>query len=209
MRLTVVYDPRQEIIPLRAGIRSTNSRELTEFARRATEQGITQDDAEAVAALSRQIIDETGIAVERVREDVQTQWEAVAPQVLDRLQTMFATDWDPGDVTAYLTVSTRCPYSFPKRFFFVSLLRSTPIQTCVHELQHFFAHHLLEPIFAEQGKSSQFNDFKESLTVLLNERFADCLEAPDEGYPQHRALRQRILDSWRAGQSLAEIAKTW
>lgn len=209
MKLTFVYDPAQEVIPLKAGFSSVNNTRRTEFARRAEQTGIDPADAASVAKLSRTMLIEQSIDPQIVVSEYQSKWDSIQQQVIPKLMEMFATDWEPGEVTAYLTVSGRCPYNFPKRFFFVSAFKQTPIATSLHELQHFYAHELLEPLFVAAGKAERFNDFKESLTVLLNERFSDILEKPDAGYEQHEESRKSIVDLCQQGKSLIEIAIGW
>ena len=209
MKLTFIYDPSREIIPLKFGFRSTNSAVLTEFARRAQADNIEITDVDKVEALSLTLLREASLDSAIVRDSFQEKWETIESEVVARFQKMFQTDWEPGDVTAYLTVSTRCPYNASAQFFFVSFFKTSPMRTCLHELQHFYAHQLLEPIFTEQNKAERFNEFKESLTVLLNKAFGDILESPDEGYEQHIASRKRILELFEQGQILREIATNW
>lgn len=209
MKLTFIYDPNREIIPLKFGFRSTNSAMPTEFARRAQNDNIEITDVDRVVALSATMLREVSLDPVVVRDAYQEKWDAIASEAMLRFQKMFQTDWEPGDTTAYLTVSTRCPYNAAAQFFFVSFFKSSPMRTCLHELQHFYAHQLLEPIFTEQNTSERFNEFKESLTILLNKAFGDMLESPDEGYEQHAASRKRILELFEQGQSLREIATNW
>ena len=123
-----------------------------------------------------------------------------------RLADMFTTDFNPGLIDGYLTIGTRCPYNFPHRLFYVSALTRSPIQICLHELLHFYTHQLIEPFFREAGDLEEHNQFKEALTVLLNAEFSDLIERNDQGYPQHRELRDRILTAWQSGKSVYTIA---
>lgn len=209
MNLRLLYDPSREVTALKFGLKSTNSTEQTEFAKRAIESAIDTQNAEAVSELAATILRESAIDPDERADRYQEQWNQIEIEASRRLQAMFATDWDPGEVTAYLTVSTRCPYNVKDRYFFVSCFKPSPMRTCLHELQHFYAHQLLEPIFVERGMPERFNEFKESLTILLNEICADLIEEPDQGYPQHVESRQRILQLWRDGKSMKELAQNW
>lgn len=209
MNLRFLYEPNREVTALKFGLKSTNSTEQTDFARRAIETGIDTQNIEVVGQLAATILSESNIGPDKLADHYQKQWLQIEKEAAHRLRRMFATDWDPGAVTAYLTVSTRCPYNVKERYFFVSCFKSSPVRTCLHELQHFYAHQLLEPIFVERGMPERFNEFKESLTVLLNETCVDLIEEPDQGYPQHAEARQRILELWRKQKSLQEIAQAW
>ena len=209
MNLTFKYDPTREVFPLKVGFKSQNSAELTEFAKRAQVEKIDIQDVDAVARLSRLIIHEAKIDVDAVRTNFQAKWNLVQEESVRKFQAMFASHYDLGELTAFLTVSMRCPYNIAKRFFFVPFFAKFPIRICLHELQHFYCYDFLYPIFAAQGNQDKFNEFKESLTILLNEPFREILEKPDDGYPQHVKSRERILAQFGSGKTLREMAEEW
>lgn len=211
MHVTFTYDPSREVVPLRFGMTYTagGQRQLTAFEQRILAARVDPADVGAVASLARVVLDEHGVDVGAVTRRYKAAWLPHEAEVLRRFQRMFATDWDPGQVAAYLTVSKRCPYNVANRLFFVSFLRTTYVANSLHELQHFFVHELYENDFAARGLGSEFPHFKESLTVLLNEAFADIMEAPDAGYEMHAERRQRILERWRAGETIRAIAASW
>lgn len=134
-------------------------------------------------------------------------WDPIAEEVRRRLDALFSTH-DPfgATITAFLTLNSRCAYSFRGNYFFVSISGQRPIGTAVHELMHFYAHLLIEPIFAQKNKEAEFGDFKEALTVLLNHFFSDLIEREDLGYTRHAALREWIAREWREGMTAQELA---
>ena len=81
------------------------------------------------------------------------------------------------------------------------------IQVSLHELLHFYTHQLIEPLFVKARVRERHNDFKEALTALLNLEFADLLDQPDRGYPQHQPLREAISAKWQAGKKVYDIAR--
>lgn len=210
MHVAFIYDPKREISPLRFGSTySASGAQLTAMERRVLEEGISRTDGTAVAVLAARMLAENQVDVAGVVKSYQDAWSPVEFEVLRRFQKMFITKWDPGEMIVYLTVSKRCPYNPNQKFFFGSFFRDTRISNCLHELQHFFVHKLYEKEFFERGLSVEFHHFKESLTVLLNESFADIIELPDEGYEMHTERRIRILYLWYNGQSIRNISEQW
>ncbi len=54
----------------------------------------------------------------------------------------------------------------------------------------------------------QFEDLKEALTVLLNEKeFNKIIVSPDRGYTKHAILRKNIRNVWRKKMSFEEFLK--
>jgi hypothetical protein len=209
MKLTFIYDPSKEVRCLKFGFRSSNDTNLTVFAERALNANLDIGNVDEVAALSMSMLAESNIKSDDVLRKLQKRWDIIQPVVIQRLQRLFSSTWDPGNVTTYLTVSTRCPYYHIDRYFFVSFFKASPMRTCIHELQHFYAHEHFEQLFVDFDKAEKFNEFKESLTVLLNEIFSEIIEEPDRGYPQHAASRQKLLEDFRKGKSILEIAQQW
>src|SRR5690606_4849438 len=123
----------------------------------------------------------------------------------------FETNWNPGTITGYLTLSERCPYNIQKKYFFISATNDllTPIATSLHEIQHFYSHHILQPLFEKSNSIEKFNDFKEALTVVLNNQFELVLEKKDAGYSQHQKLRKWIFENYLQNKSILEICKDY
>lgn len=124
MHVTFMYDPEREISPLRFGSTySASGAQLTAMERLFLEEGISRTDGTAVAALAARMLAENQVDVAGVVKSYQNAWISVESEVLRRFQDMFTVTWDPGEVTAYLTVSMRCPYNVERRLFFVSFFR--------------------------------------------------------------------------------------
>lgn len=208
MHVTFTYDPRKEVDTLRWGFGSQNSAVATPFAEEARTAEVDFTSEEAVAAFAVAKIAREGIDTAAFARDFDGKWASIEPEAEARFRRIFQTDWDPGAVTAYLTLSTRCPYNVRQRYYFVSIGREkkVPIQVSLHELLHFYTHQLIEPLFQKAGMPRQHNDFKEALTALLNLEFADLLDNADVGYPQHQPLRDVISTKWRADKSVYDIA---
>jgi hypothetical protein len=208
MNVRFVFDPRMEVYPLRLGRGGANSSKQTPYYDRALAAQVVLQDDESVEAFVLDTIAQDGIDIQQAAERISGAWESVAAQVGTTFAKMFDTTWQPDDVTAYLTLSTRCPYQYPSHFW-IYYATTLPVASCLHELQHFYAHKLLLPIFEKANKKELFNDFKEALTVLLNVEFANVIERKDEGYDQHADLRRSIETNYREGVSVADMARMY
>lgn len=206
MHVTFKYDPKKEQFPLQVGMGGQNNPTKTKLALRSIDDEIDYLDQTAVAQWVTKIAQDDGLQLENDVERMSKVWQLVEPEASVRLAQMFATDWDPGNVTAFLTLSGRCPYNYPTHFW-ITHTSKRPIAASLHEIQHFYAHHLIQPLFVKAEKGNSFNDFKESLTVLLNDEFMGIMEKDDPGYPQHQDLRRQILTRFKAGDLIETIAK--
>ncbi|MGE0402373.1 MAG: hypothetical protein AB7T06_37070 [Kofleriaceae bacterium] len=212
MHVTFTYDPRREVDTLRWGFGSQNSPVPTRFAEEAQAAGVDFSSEEAVAAFAVAKIEREGIDTAALARDLAGTWASVELEAEARLKRIFQTDWDPGEVTAYLTLSTRCPYNIRQRYYYfvsIGLEKMAPIQVSLHELLHFYTHQLIEPLFVKARVRERHNDFKEALTALLDLEFADLLDRPDRGYPQHQPLREVISTKWKAGKNVYAIAQDY
>lgn len=134
------------------------------------------------------------------------EWSLVSDEYYKRAEAVFGVVL-PQDVTAYLTINNRNPYSITDNLFYVTVPRDTVRKTVMHELWHFYTWYVLgtdkEAIVGKQI----YNDLKEALTVLLNVECVDLLPEgiSDEGYPQHQELRQSILSMWKTEKDIKTI----
>ena len=136
-----------------------------------------------------------------------TDWEIIAKEYHKRAETIFGVEL-PENVTAYLSVNNRNPYSITENLFYVSIPRETVRKTIMHELWHFYTWYGLGVEQEERLGKEKYNEVKEALTVLLNTECADLLpeRVYDNGYPQHQELRKKISELWEESN---DIHKLW
>lgn len=211
MHITFAYSPSKEAETIRAGFSSIYNKTPTPFAKEAQAAGIDMTSDNDVVdfvcgKIAREHIDVSGII-----SDFTHAWKPIEAEAEARFRRIFMTDWDPGEVTAYLTFSSRCPYRVELRYYFVSMVRypRTPIRTSLHELTHFYTHQLIEPLFPPDQSRDKFNEFKEALSVLLNLEFADLIEIEDRGYPQHQELRRELQKEWQSGADVYTLVQRY
>lgn len=145
-----------------------------------------------------------GECVEKFQKD----WDSISGEYQKRAETIFGVSL-PGDIVAYLTINSRCPYSIENNFFYVSAQSLSARKTSMHELWHFYTWHAFGADWEEKIGKQKYNDLKEAITVLLNIECKDLMPEGivDGGYPQHKELRDNILEYWAKDRNMINLWK--
>jgi len=173
--------------------------------------GINLDDKTRVLEFFNNKMAEKKIGLDKRIGELASDWSIVQSEVAKRLKDLFRTDLDLGNITVYLTVSKRCGYNHEKNFFFVTIDGECPRKTIIHELLHFYTHKLYENDLKSQGvDNTQFNDYKEALTFLVNTNFSDIVSpAKDFGYEKQKELRKYLEHEWRNCRDVGELTEKY
>jgi hypothetical protein len=151
---------------------------------------------EIVSAFIDKYLLEHNISVQSYCDRYSEDWGRVADTFYKKAETVFGVVLSQ-DVTAYLTVNNRNPYSVTENMFYVTVPRDTVRKTIMHELWHFYTWYAFGVEQEEKLGMQTYNDIKVALTVLLNVECADLMPGVvDAGYPQHQELRANILKLW-------------
>ncbi len=107
----------------------------------------------------------------------------------------------PEGVKAYLTVNNRCPYNIEENWFNATISNPANVTSIsMHELWHFYTWYKFGKLQKETEENNwkKYGDIKEALTVLLNPECLNLLPVGERdcGYPQHKELRERIVELW-------------
>lgn len=84
-----------------------NDSTKTAFAQRAIEADVDIHDEAAVVNFAKKVIEDSGIDMRQALARADTAWQTIEPLASDTFTKMFATDWEPGSIKAYLTLSQR------------------------------------------------------------------------------------------------------
>ncbi len=138
------------------------------------------------------------IDVHNYIKQYQTDWNSIKNEYHKIAESIFDTHL-PNNITAYLTVNNRNPYSIENNQFYVTVPSKTMQKTIMHELWHFYTWYGLGADQEKMLGKQKYNDVKEALTVLLNEECSHLMaeEVYDVGYPQHQELREEIKQLWK------------
>lgn len=208
MKLQFQYNKEKDVwCLLNKGKSSSNSQTPTKQYELLIEKYGENPTVETASVFVDEYILESNMNISKSAEDFQKGWSNISSEFQKRAEAIFKTTL-PHDITAYLTINSRCPYSIKDNFFYVSLQSKSARKTAMHELWHFYTWYGLGSDQEEKLGKQKYNEIKEALTVLLNVECKDLLPdgVIDSGYPQHQELRQKIVEFWKADK---DINKLW
>ncbi len=210
MKVNFTYDKEKDIwCLLNKGKSSNNSQNPTKQYEQLVGECGESPTSEMAAAFIDKYFTDNKIDVQEHIEKFQKDWDSISGVYQKRAETIFGATL-PSDVTAYLTVNSRCPYNIENNYFYVSLQSLSIRKTAMHELWHFYTWYGLGADQEEKLGKQKYNDLKEALTVLLNVECKDLLPEGviDGGYPQHKEIREKILENWVKDRNIATLWKS-
>lgn len=207
MKIHFAYEKDKDVwCLLNKGKSSNNSQNPTKQYEQLIARYGEDPTAEDVLAFVDQYVAENEIDIPKSIKAFQEDWESVSSEFQKRAEAIFGTSL-PNDVTAYLTINSRCPYNIKDDFFYISLQSNQTRRTIMHELWHFYTWYGLGTGQEERLGKQKYNDLKEALTVLLNVECKNLLpeRAVDSGYTQHQEIRERILEYWKKDRNIINL----
>jgi hypothetical protein len=149
---------------------------------------------------------DNSIDTETWSQKYQKEWSEVSTEYQKRAEAIFGVTL-PANVTGFLTINERCPYMIKDNFFYISVPTASANRIALHELWHFYTWYGLGEKEQDRLGKEKYNEFKESLTVLLNIECADLLGegVVDAGYPQHQEIRSEITDFWMKSKDIKAL----
>lgn len=208
MKVTFKYNQEQDIwCLLKYGKGVTLFPSPTkEYAELIKKYGEDANEDEIKFFVEKQISDNK-INKEEIIKKYQNDWDKISDKFIKVAEKIFELSLSE-DVTAYLTVSDRCPYKIKENLFFVRIkdpLNAT--RTTMHELWHFYTWYKFGIIWENKIGKEKYNDIKEALTILLNIECKDLLPEGiiDKGYSQHEELRKKIIILWEENKDINTV----
>jgi hypothetical protein len=207
MKVLFQYEKEKDIWCLLNKGKSSNNSSLPtmEYDQLVSEYG-ESPTLENTSLFIEKYISDRGINVEESAEKFQQDWNGIVEEYSRRAESVFGILL-PHDITAFLTINSRCPYSIEDNYFYVSMSRPSVRRTIMHELWHFYTWYSLGAEQEEKLGKERYNVLKESLTVLLNIECADLMPEGvyDGGYPQHQELREKIVQFWAKYRNMDKL----
>ncbi|MBS3172556.1 hypothetical protein J4438_03175 [Candidatus Woesearchaeota archaeon] len=145
--------------------------------------------------------------IETVIRETRKAWELIDEEFYRRLEKIFKREFLAKKVIVYVTPLRRCNYNYNQDnpFFKISARSQPPkpqLKTAAHEQIHFMFHwHYQQHCESMLGRELT-GHLKEALTFLINEEFQDLIGYEDQGYPEHKKLRERLTELWRTTKDL-------
>lgn len=138
----------------------------------------------------------------KIAEEIQSKWNGIEDEYISKMETIYKNVF-PFE-TIYGVVSTT-PFGYGYRFNeekpWFACPKDNPLEAvdvATHEIMHaFFDTYFAKQCLEKFGLTDQqVFMIKESLTVLLNLECVDLRTKQDEGYPEHKELREEISRRW-------------
>ena len=209
MRLNFTYKKDKDIwCLLNKGKSSNNSIGSTKVYKQLVSFAGENPDENSTSMFIDKYINDNNINIGRIINDYQKDFDNVSEDFQKIAEKVFEVSL-PEDISVYLTINNRCPYSIKKNLFFVSVLKKSTLKTAMHELWHFYTWYKFGADEQEKIGAEKYNETKEALTVLLNVECKQLLPKgiKDSGYPQHQELRNKILKLWKENPNINFVWK--
>ena len=207
MNLQFQYDLQKDIRNYQIASQSKNNKQPTKMqALYVAEYGETFEDKKLATFITRYIAEQK-LDISREIEKINNAWRSIEQECLKKIESIFGIICPLDIVRVFLTTDTRCSYNIEQGYFFVSVSKSFPNKTILHELLHFWTWWVFrEKVTSGRMTKGCYNDVKESLTELLNVEFQDVLDgAHDDGYPQHQEMRAIVHKTWVETRDIKKV----
>jgi hypothetical protein len=148
--------------------------------------------------------------LEEIRNDSQKYWDKIEKEFFKRIKDVFGNPFPGNLIKGVFSTAGRFGYSIKKNNeWFATNIDSNKFVvagTAMHELFHFVFHFY----FWKECEKYKLNwkqiwSIKEATTVLLNSNFLDLRLKPDNGYPEHKKIRNFILKEWKKDKDFRKI----
>lgn len=201
MKLKFKYDLEKDIENFIKSAKSVNSKKSTGIMQEYIDIYGESFEETSLRKFITEILKD--VDINQIISDITLKWSSIEDEFIMRSEKIFDCKYPMEEVTVFLTTNSRCTYNTAEKYFFVSIPRVDVAHvTIMHELFHFYTKEAFENLIPKEN----YNNIKESLTVLLNVEYSDLMgEAKDEGYSQHTEMRQTITDLWSEGKNMKEI----
>lgn len=207
MKVTFTYEKEKDIwCLLNFGKASGNSSFATKEYIEFTKEEGENLNTEKISHFIDTYIEKNKLNINSYIVEYQKDWDTVAETYNTIAERVFGITLN-NDVTAYISINSRCPYNISENYFLVAMPSYSARKTAMHELWHFYTWYKFGITWEEKIGKQKYNDIKEALTVLLNSECKEILPEGivDRGYPQHEVLREKILDLWKENKSIEYV----
>jgi hypothetical protein len=210
MHVQFRYDVGQDAENFIKSLNSKNRTKPTRFQRAYEQVYGSNYDATNVIAFIGQYLAINNIDTAERQADIEGSWAIYDSEFVARADAIFQLESSFWPIAGYLSTNSRCTYEIATGKFFLYQSATSPIAYVAHELFHFYTWYALHEKLVRRGVSAKdYNDFKESLTELLNMEFLDIMrDEPDRGYPQHAEMRARIRRQWQRQPRMDRLIET-
>lgn len=146
--------------------------------------------------------------LENIRNDSQKYWDKIEKTFFLRVKNVFGNSFPHSLIKGVFSTAGRFGYSTKNKWFATNINSNKFVvaEVAMHELFHFVFHFYFWKE-CEKYKLSwkQIWDIKEATTVLLNSDFSDLRLNSDNGYPEHKKIRDFISKEWKKNKDFEKV----
>lgn len=202
------YDKNLEFDNLQHGLGSLNhGGKPSPIVQLMLDKEINLDDKKQVNDYFKKFSIKKEINISEEIKKTKRNWLKIEKEVKLRLDKIFKYSINFNNIIAYLTLNTRSGYNIQQNYFYVSIFSKNQNAGIIHELLHFYTHKaLLQKFIDKKISKNDFNDYKESLTFLINGNFSDLIpDFVDTGYLKQKKLRNYLISVWQKNQDIKKL----
>jgi hypothetical protein len=146
--------------------------------------------------------------LEEIKKNSQKYWDKIEKEFFKRIKDVFGNHFPYNLIKGVFSTDRRFGYSIKNKWFATNVNSNKFVvaETTMHELFHFVFHFY----FWKECEKYKLNwkqiwDIKEATTVLLNSDFLDLRLKLDNGYPEHKKIRNFMLKEWEKNKDFKKI----
>lgn len=146
--------------------------------------------------------------LEEMKNDIQKYWNKIEKEFFRRIKEVFGKPFPYNSIKGVLSTANMFGYNPKKKWFATDIYANKFLaaDTAMHELFHFVFHSYFWKKCEKYKLSwNQIWDIKEATTVLLNSDFSDLRLKSDNGYPEHKKIRDFILKEWKKNKDFKQV----
>ena len=146
--------------------------------------------------------------LEVFKNSVEELWGKIEGEFFSRIDKILKFKYKRA-INVYVTTIGICPYNPRESSFMISSLYNLQkaVATCGHEIMHLYFHEFYWTSVEKEIGEEKTAHLKEALTVLLNLEFKDLWLINDEGYSEHKELREFISGEWKKEKDFENLIR--
>jgi len=178
MKLNFSYSKEKDIVNFLNSKKAVNRKTPTKTEELFENKYSGTEDENSLGSSIDSYLKDENIDIEKKISEAKKAWEPIEDGFIAKAEEIFLYSYPIEEITAYLATNNRCTYNINEKYFFISLRTKTPNATIMHELLHFYTWEVFgrSAIEKELINRSDYNNIKESLTVILNIEFSNLMD---------------------------------
>lgn len=146
--------------------------------------------------------------LKEIKDDSQKYWDKIEKEFFLRIKNVFGNPFPYNSIKGVFSTAGRFGYSTKNKWFATNINSNKFVvaEVAMHELFHFVFHfYFWKECERYKLDWKQIWSIKEATTVLLNSNFLDLRFKIDNGYPEHKKIRDFISKEWKKNKDFGKV----